>query len=104
MSAQEINWYDINAKTPDWEKQNRFLAFKLSDKNAQTDFYVATSMAIYDLTITLPALPGKQWYRVADTDFESPKDILESGKEELLPEQRRYVLVSGSSVILMSKA
>ena len=104
ISAQEINWYDINAKTPDWEKQNRFLAFKLSDKNAQTDFYVATSMEIYDLTITLPALPGKKWYRVADTDFESPKDILESGKEELLPEQRRYVLVSGSSVILMSKA
>ena len=104
MSAQEINWYDINAKTPDWEKQNRFLAFKLSDKNAQTDFYVATNMEMYDLTITLPGLPGKKWYRVADTDFESPKDILESGKEELLPEQRRYVLVSGSSVILMSKA
>lgn len=104
-SNQEIDWYDINAKTPDWEKQKRFLACKLCDKNENVDFYIATSMEIYDLTITLPALSGnKKWYRVADTDFESPKDILESGKEELLTEQRRYVLVSGSSVILMSKA
>ncbi|MCQ2590077.1 MAG: glycogen debranching protein GlgX [Treponema sp.] len=105
ISSQEISWYDINAKSPDWEKQSRFLAFKLSDKNTNTDFYVATSMELYDLTITLPALTGnKKWYRVADTDFESPKDILESGKEELLTEQRRYVLVSGSSVLLVSKS
>ena len=33
----------------------------------------------------------------------SPEDITESGMEELLREQRRYVLVSGSSIILMSK-
>jgi hypothetical protein len=32
-----------------------------------------------------------------------PEDILESGKEELLNEQKRYVLIAGSSVILISK-
>lgn len=100
----EISWYDINAKTPVWEKMNRFLGFKLSDQANQTDFYIATNMDIYDLTINLPALTGnKKWCRVADTSFESPLDILESGKEELLTEQRRYVLVSGASVLLMSK-
>lgn len=103
--APEISWYDINAKTPVWEKMNRFLGFKLSDQTEQVDFYVATNMDIYDLTINLPALTGnKKWYRVADTSFESPLDILESGSEEFLNEQRRYVLVSGASVLLMSKS
>ena len=101
----EISWFDPAAKVPVWDKAGRFLAFRLSGLAVDNDFYIATNMDIYDLTITLPASAGnKKWYRVADTSFESPEDILESGKEELLQEQRRYVLVSGASVILMSKA
>lgn len=100
----EITWYDINAKVPDWNKMGRFLAFRLNGLEVDNDFYVATNMDIYDLTITLPTLPGnKKWYRVSDTSFDSPDDILEINKEEILTEQRRYVLISGSSVILMSK-
>ena len=97
-------WYDINAKVPDWAKMNHFLAFKLSGLEIDSDFYVATNLDQYDLTITLPSLAGnKKWHRVADTAFESPDDILEKGKEELLREQKRYVLISGATVILMSK-
>lgn len=100
----EITWYDINAKVPEWNKMGRFLAFRLNGLEVDNDFYVATNMDLYDLTITLPTLPGnKKWYRVCDTSFESPDDILEINKEELLEEQRRYVLISGSSIILMSK-
>lgn len=100
----EIAWYDMNAKVPDWGKMKRFLGFKLDGFNNDNDFYIATNMDIYDLTVTLPALSGdKKWYRVADTSFESPEDILKSGQEELLNEQRRYVLLAGASVILMSK-
>ena len=83
---------------------NHFLAFKLDGLEVDNDFYVATNLDQYDLTITLPALSGnKKWYRVADTAFESPEDILEKGNEELLTEQKRYVLISGATVILMSK-
>lgn len=104
-AAPEISWFDDNAKVLDWSKTNRFLGFKLSGtSDGDEDFYVATNMDIYDLTITLPTLTGnKKWYRVADTSFESPEDITESGNEELLTEQRRYVLIAGSSVVLMSK-
>ena len=88
----------------EWSKANRFLGFRLNGKKVDNDFYIATNMDLYDLTITLPPLTGsKKWYRIADTSFESPEDILESGKEELLNEQKRYVLISGSSVILISK-
>ena len=100
----EIAWYDMNAKVPDWSKMTRFLGFRLNGLDKDNDFYIATNMDLYDLTINLPSLPaGKKWYRVADTCLESPDDILDCGKEELLTEQRRYVLVSNCSVILMSK-
>lgn len=100
----EIIWYDMNAKVPDWTKMTRFLGFKLTGNESDNDFYVATNMDIYDLTITLPTLPnGKKWYRVVDTSFDSPEDITDMGKEEELKEQRRYVLISNSSVVLIGK-
>ncbi|MCQ2586834.1 MAG: glycogen debranching protein GlgX [Treponema sp.] len=103
-TVPEISWYDINAKNPDWSKVSRFLGFKLNGQDCDNDFYIATNMDIYDLTINLPALPvGKKWYRVCDTCLDSPEDILDIGSEELLREQKRYVLVSGCSIILMSK-
>ncbi len=101
----EITWCDMNARTPDWTKMDRFLAFMLT--GAQTndkDFYIAANMDRFDLTITLPnPQAGKKWFLVADTSFASPEDIMADGEEEELTEQRRYVLVSGSCIILMSK-
>ena len=103
-SVPETFWYDANAKNPNWEKSGRFLAFKINGQDYDNDFYIASNMDKYDLTITLPALTGdKKWYRIADTSFNAPEDILEKDKEELLAEQRRYVLIAGSSIILMSK-
>ena len=106
-TVPEIAWYDINAKNPDWGKQKRFLAFKLNGaatSSDENDFYIATNTDIYDLTITLPALSdGRQWYFVADTSLQSPEDICEPGNEELLRDQRRYVLLSGATVILIGK-
>lgn len=103
-SIAEISWFDPLAKVPDWSKTGRFLAYKLDGQNQDNDFYVASNLDLYDMTITLPTLAvNKKWYRVVDTSFESPEDILENGKEEALAEQRRYVLVSGACVILMSK-
>lgn len=102
-SVPEITWFDVNGKVPDWSKMSRFLAFRLSSAD-DGDFYIAANMDIYDLTLNLPPLQnGKKWYRIADTSFESPADFMECGREELLREQRRYVLLSGSSIILISR-
>ena len=104
-TVPEIAWYDINAKNPDWTKQKRFLGFKLNGAGTgDSDFYIATNTDIYDLTITLPALSdGRQWYLVADTSLDSPEDMAQQGCEELLREQRRYVLLSGATVMLIGK-
>ena len=34
VGEQEITWYNVNAKTPDWAKMDRFLAFKLSGEQS----------------------------------------------------------------------
>ncbi len=106
-AAADIVWYDINAKNPDWEKQKRYLAFKLnanSDSPDEKDFFVATNTDIYDLTIKLPALAeGKNWHLVADTSLADPEDICDPEKEILLQEQRRYVLLSGATILLIGK-
>ncbi|MDY2838897.1 MAG: glycogen debranching protein GlgX [Treponema sp.] len=103
-AVPEISWYDVNAKVPDWSKMDRFLAFKLAGNQKDNDFYIATNTDIYDLTLTLPALhDGKKWYVVCDTSCKSPEDIFDAGSEELLSDQRRYVLIAGSSVVLLSK-
>ncbi len=106
-TVPEVVWYDINAKNPDWSKQKRFLAFKLNGAASapdENDFYIATNTDIYDLTINLPALSdGRKWHLVADTSLPSPEDIFEPGSEELLREQRRYVLLSGATVVLIGK-
>ena len=58
---------------------------------------------IYDVTVTLPALAkGKKWRRVADTSIKGVDSICFPGKEELLAEQRRYVLPAHAFLVLMA--
>lgn len=110
-SKMEIEWYDASGKNPDWSNMKRFLSFKLVGASVagergepDNDFYVAGNTDIYDVTITLPTLPkGKKWYYVADTSVAGDEGFVDCGKETVLQEQQRYVLPSGSFVILIAK-
>lgn len=110
-SKMEIEWYDASGKNPDWSNVKRFLSFKLVGASVagergepDNDFYVAGNTDIYDVTITLPTLPkGKKWYYVADTSVAGDEGFVDCGKETVLQEQQRYVLPSGSFVILIAK-
>lgn len=103
--SSEITWFDRNGKNPDWNSLSRFLAFKMNGNASgisDSEFYIAVNTENYDLTITLPTIQ-KKWYRVIDTSLASPNDILEEGCEEFLEEQKRYVLLSNSFILLMTK-
>ncbi len=110
ISPADISWFNIEGLAPDWSKLNRFLAFRLgggagnSSVEEDNDFYIAYNTDIHDVTVTIPpATLGKKWYRVADTSIETKDCILPCGKEELLKNQEKYVILAGSSVIFMSK-
>ena len=78
-------------------------ATTLSDCD-DNDFFIMFNSSTKDLTVTVcPPLPGKKWFRVIDTSRESPDDFLESGKEELLFNQSKYVVLARSSVVLLAR-
>src|SRR5919108_195158 len=51
----------------------------------------------------LPHLPERRWCRVVDTMQLPPHDIAEPGAEEVLADQRRYVVGPRSVVVLIGK-
>lgn len=110
ISPADISWFNFDGLNPDWSKMNRFLAFRLgggagnSFVEEDNDFYVAFNPDIHDITITIPpATIGKKWYRVADTSIEGSQCICQPGSEESLNSQEKYVILAGSSIVLMSK-
>ena len=53
-----------------------------------------------DLVFTIQEGMPDEWYRVADTDLESPDDIVEPGNEEAL-QSLQYKVKARSVVILI---
>lgn len=111
-TSPDISWYDEEGKTPDWEKLNNFVAYRLFGSHASiltdrdsNDFYIMFNASSKDKTILLcPPPEGSVWHRVIDTSYDSPNDILENKFAEKLQDQKKYVILSRSSVVLISKS
>ena len=66
--------------------------------------YIGINTDRHDIAVILPALEkDKVWARVLDTSYPDETDIMEEGKEETLPSQKRYIIPANSMVLLMSK-
>ncbi|ULQ61067.1 glycogen debranching protein GlgX [Brucepastera parasyntrophica] len=110
-AAPDISWFGTNGQPADWLKQDQFIAFRLMGNRASTfadsddnDFYVIYNASVRDITVTIPpSPPGKKWFRAIDTSRMSPEDILEPGREEMLPNQEKYVILARCSVVLISR-
>jgi len=110
ISPADISWFNIDGTQPDWQKLNRFLAFRLGggagNENLEEDcdFYIAFNTDIHDDTVTIPPPTlGRKWYRVVDTSIDDKSCILQPGEEELLQNQEKYVIPLGSAIVLISK-
>ena len=110
-SIPDIFWCNENGEAMDWSKGNGFLAFYLDGQHAEVfadiddnDFYVMLNAGTKDKTVTIPPSPnGRKWYRVIDTAFPSPYDILNPGEEEILQNQAKYVQKARSFTLFLSK-
>ncbi len=110
VSPADINWFNTEGLTPEWDKLDRFLAFRLgggagNEKlEEDNDFYAAFNTNIHDVTLTLPPPSlGRKWYRVIDTFIEDESCALEPGNEEILKNQEKYVVPAGSALVLISR-
>ena len=110
-SLSDIAWYDESGKTPDWSKQNLFLAFRLDGSRDEiyaehddNDFFIMLNASQNDYTVTLPKpRADKEWFRCVDTSVTAPNDFLPENKEELLEDQNIYVMPARSFAILLSR-
>ena len=99
----DIVWYDFDGRMPDWSKLNRFLGGVIYGRDFDNDFYIAANTDTHDMNIILPTPEdGKVWARVVDTSFPAGEEVAESGAEEVLQVQNRYVIPSNSFVMLMA--
>lgn len=100
LTDQDIQWHGLAPLDPQWENDNRFVAFTLNLPEQGPDLYVAFNTSHLPLTITFPSLPeGKSWYWVVNTHNSSPTDFYEDGH---LPkvEARTYRIHSYTSIML----
>jgi glycogen operon protein len=107
----DVAWFGEDGKPADWSKLDQFVAYRLVGSHASVitdcdpcDFYIIFNSSIRDITVTVAPPPsGKKWFRAVDTSYDTPFDIMEPGSEEILLNQEKYVVLSRSSVVLVSK-
>ena len=107
----DITWFASDGKTPDWSQLNHFLAFRLDGSKAEifadrddNDFFIMCNTGATDMTVKTPSLnKGKKWYRFIDTSVPAPNDFTDHGSEELLEEQKTYILPARTMAVLLGK-
>ncbi|KAF8092103.1 hypothetical protein N665_0424s0035 [Sinapis alba] len=92
----DVTWHEDQ-----WENhESTFLAFTLHDGVTGQDVYVAFNAHDFWVDTHIPRPPtGKQWFRVADTNLESPDDFVREGVAGLA---ERYNMAPFSSILLKS--
>ncbi|HLZ62922.1 MAG TPA: glycogen debranching protein GlgX [Ktedonosporobacter sp.] len=92
----DISWHGCRIYSPGWyDSASRALAFTLGgfaeEESGDVDIHVMLNMEWEDLDFDVPALVGRNWYRVVDTAAPAPNDVVEAG--ESLPQT---ALISGN--------
>jgi glycogen operon protein len=101
--SDEVEWYDCQARTPDWDDpEGRCLALLVPGHDT-SDLLLLFNAHTEPRRFTLPDAPqGGGWFRKADTSRSEPDDILADGAEVPLSDSTHYPLEPRSSVILVA--
>ncbi|CAH9085727.1 unnamed protein product [Cuscuta epithymum] len=95
IGKKDVTWHEDN-----WDNyESKFLAFSLHDGNG--DIYLAFNAHHYAVKAALPSPPNnRQWYRVVDTNLESPNDCVRDGVPGL---RGTYNVAPYSAILLEAK-
>ena len=97
----DIVWHGCRLNGPGFNDPNcRILAFTMGGVNEEADLHVMMNMEGNDLDFDLPAVPGRKWYRAADTGQPAPNDFLD---DPSLVDGPTYNVKSHGVVVLISK-
>jgi glycogen operon protein len=99
----DISWHGCQLFSPGWHDAHaRVLSFTLAGFNDAADIHVMLNMHWESLNFEIPAIEGRQWYKVIDTAQPSPLDIVAQGKETVIS-GHVYPVEHRSVVALISK-
>jgi len=102
----QMRWHGLKTGRPDWSAQSKTLGLQylLQPPEEAYSLFIMFNADKKKQVFELPSLPsGRYWYRVMNTEKESPQDILPNGQEVLLRDQKKYATARFSVVLLMAK-
>jgi glycogen operon protein len=103
---RNITWHGVKPNQPDFSDSSRFMAWVLeafqTDERGDVPIYVASNAFWEPLTIELPEVDDRHWYRVADTSLPPGEDIVPEEEAFFLPE-REYVVRPRSTIVLVAR-
>ncbi len=80
LDDSNVSWHGTIPLHPEWENDNRFVAFSLNIPDQGPDLYVAFNASHTPLMVTLPQpAEGKHWVCVVNTHNPPPEDYYEEG-------------------------
>ncbi|MGE4574806.1 MAG: glycogen-debranching protein, partial [Parachlamydia sp.] len=79
LEPDDIDWHGEEPFQPQWEVDNRFIAFTLKNPNKKGTLYAAFNADGFPIKVHIPASPlSTQWYWIVNTSKDSPDDFLEN--------------------------
>lgn len=80
LGPDDVTWHGMNPNQPEWENDNRFIAFTLNTPGEGANLYAAFNADHLPHTIHLPPPPAnKSWHWVVNTQNPPPEDFYENG-------------------------
>ncbi|CAF23830.1 glycogen debranching protein [Candidatus Protochlamydia amoebophila] len=78
LEETDVTWHGQVPFNPDWENDNKFIAFSLNIPHEGPDLYVAFNASHVVLTVTIPpARQGMHWVWLVNTHNVAPGDFFE---------------------------
>src|SRR5262249_47734850 len=103
---RNITWHGVKPREADFSGTSRFLAWELeafqTDQRSDVPIYAASNAFWEPLTIELPAIEDRRWYRVVDTSLPVNEDIVPEEQAFFLPDMTSRVR-PGSTIVLVAK-
>lgn len=102
LTEKDVTWHGQTPNQPEWDNDNRFIAFTLNVPDKYAELYVAFNSGHLPIAITLPAPgDGRHWEWVVNTHNETPNDFFAEG-ERPIAQKMSFLIHSYSSIVLIS--
>ncbi len=103
---RNISWHGIKPGAADFSGSSRFIAWILeafeTEDRGDVPIYVGTNTFWEELTIELPAVKDRRWYRVVDTALPVGEDIVAEEEAFFLPESK-YVVRPRTTIVCIAR-